>query len=89
MAQIGYGQPSTPEELEKALVLRTRQEMEARDLAETSWRTAFDEAAAHLFSVAAGLDSMVLGEHEILGQVTGAMETALAEGAAGKVLSSC
>lgn len=47
-----------------------------------------EQAASHLFSVAAGLDSMVLGEHQILGQVTGAMETALAQGAAGKVLSS-
>jgi glutamyl-tRNA reductase len=47
-----------------------------------------ERAARHLFSVAAGLDSMVLGEHEILGQVTRAMETALAEDAAGKVLSS-
>lgn len=47
-----------------------------------------EEAARHLFSVAAGLDSMVLGEHQILGQVTEAMETALSEKAAGKVLSS-
>jgi glutamyl-tRNA reductase len=31
---------------------------------------------------------MVLGEHQILGQVTEAMETALAENAAGKVLSA-
>jgi excisionase family DNA binding protein len=52
MAQIESGQPSAPEELERALVLRTRREMEARDLAETSWRTAFDEAerAAHRVS---------------------------------------
>lgn len=47
-----------------------------------------ERAAAHLFSVAAGLDSMVVGEHQILGQVTEAMEAALAENAAGKVLSA-
>lgn len=46
------------------------------------------EAVAHLFSVAAGLDSLVLGEHQILGQVTEAMESALAHGAAGKVLAA-
>ncbi len=47
-----------------------------------------ERAARHLFSVAAGLDSMVLGEHEILGQVTASMETALSQAAAGKVLSA-
>jgi glutamyl-tRNA reductase len=45
------------------------------------------DAVGHLFSVAAGLDSMVLGEHQILGQVTAAMEAALQQNAAGKVLS--
>jgi glutamyl-tRNA reductase len=40
-------------------------------------------AVAHLFSVAAGLDSAVLGESEILGQVRQAWEAATAEGAAG------
>jgi glutamyl-tRNA reductase len=40
-------------------------------------------AVAHLFTVAAGLDSAVLGESEILGQVRSAWETAVAEGAAG------
>ncbi|HEX4904384.1 MAG TPA: glutamyl-tRNA reductase [Acidimicrobiales bacterium] len=43
-------------------------------------------AVAHLFSVAAGLDSAVLGESEILGQVRSAWEVAAAEGAAGSAM---
>ena len=39
-------------------------------------------AVAHLFSVVSGLDSAVLGESEILGQVRGAWERAAGEGAA-------
>ncbi len=45
-----------------------------------------DEAVKHLFTVTAGLDSAVLGEHEILGQVKTAWETARIEGAAGTLL---
>lgn len=47
-----------------------------------------EAAAAHLFEVAAGLSSPVLGEGEVLGQVRHAWETATAEGASGQVLSS-
>ena len=46
-----------------------------------------DEAVAHLFEVAAGLDSAVLGESEILGQVGAAWETARQEGTAGPALN--
>lgn len=47
-----------------------------------------DAAAAHLFVVAAGLDSVVLGESQILGQVRDAWDRARAEGAAGSRLSA-
>ena len=47
-----------------------------------------DAAVTHLFRVASGLDSAVLGEGEVLGQVRDAWEKARAEGAAGPVLSA-
>jgi glutamyl-tRNA reductase len=46
-----------------------------------------DVAVGHLFKVAAGLDSAVLGEGEILGQLADAWEAAHAEGVSGPVLS--
>lgn len=46
-----------------------------------------DMAVAHLFKVAAGLDSAVVGESEILGQVRAALETAESEGAASTELN--
>jgi glutamyl-tRNA reductase len=47
-----------------------------------------EAAAAHLFAVSAGLDSVVLGESQILGQVRDAWERARAEGTAGARLSA-
>ncbi len=47
-----------------------------------------EDAVWHLFSVAAGLDSLILGEPQILGQVRGAIEEAQRNGASGPVLST-
>ncbi|HCB36826.1 MAG TPA: glutamyl-tRNA reductase [Acidimicrobiaceae bacterium] len=45
-----------------------------------------DDAAAHLFAVASGIESAVVGESEILGQVKSAWATARAEGTCGTLL---
>ena len=47
-----------------------------------------EAAVAHLFRVASGVDSAVLGEGEILGQVGRAAETARGEGTCGPILST-
>ncbi|OPG11805.1 glutamyl-tRNA reductase [Microbispora sp. GKU 823] len=46
-----------------------------------------DRAVQHLFSVACGLDSMVVGEGQILGQIRTALRLAQEEGTAGTTLN--
>jgi glutamyl-tRNA reductase len=46
-----------------------------------------DRAVQHLLSVACGLDSMVIGESQILGQVRGALRLAREQGTLGRALS--
>jgi glutamyl-tRNA reductase len=47
-----------------------------------------EEAVKHLMQVAAGLDSLVLGENEILGQVRSAAEISHVAGTTGPILST-
>jgi glutamyl-tRNA reductase len=46
-----------------------------------------DRAIAHLFRVAASLDSMIIGESQILGQLKDAFETALAHKTTGVIMN--
>jgi glutamyl-tRNA reductase len=57
------------------------------DFAEHLYTYYDDGAVAHLFGVAAGLDSMIIGEGEILGQVREAWRNAFEQGSAGQMLS--
>jgi glutamyl-tRNA reductase len=66
--------------------LAERGDIHPQDLEELHYSYHDDRAAAHLFSVAGGVDSMVVGERQIAIQVKAAMEAARAEGTARRVL---
>jgi glutamyl-tRNA reductase len=68
--------------------LSESREVPAEEFAEPLYSHYEDDAAEHLFSVAAGIDSMVLGEPQIFAQVRQAYRRAGAEQAAGAVLSA-
>jgi len=67
--------------------LAESRDLEADRFAEPLYSHYEDHAAEHLFAVAAGLDSMVLGEPQIHSQIRQAFRTARDEGACGAALS--
>lgn len=71
----------------KQLLTETRT-VDPDDLAAPLYSHWERQAADHLFAVAAGLDSMVLGETQIHAQVREALRRAEAEGAAGGTLTA-
>jgi glutamyl-tRNA reductase len=71
----------------KRILTETRG-IEPEELAESLYAHYEIEAAEHAFAVASGLDSMVLGEPQILAQVREALKSAEAEGAAGPAVTA-
>ncbi|MGZ8599114.1 MAG: glutamyl-tRNA reductase [Actinomycetota bacterium] len=71
----------------KRLLCESR-EITPEEIAEPVYSHFELEAAEHAFSVASGLDSMVLGEPQILSQVRDALKRANAEDAAGPALTA-
>jgi glutamyl-tRNA reductase len=61
--------------------------LNSRDVTPYLYRHPDQEAVKHAFRVAAGLDSMILGEPQILGQMKDAFSTAHKAGTTGKLLN--
>jgi glutamyl-tRNA reductase len=80
---------SDPVEAESAAlgVLTRQAEIRPTELLSHLYSLRATDAARHLLQVTAGLDSMILGEAEIQGQVKRAYELAMVEGATGPILN--
>jgi glutamyl-tRNA reductase len=72
-----------------AEVLAKRAEVGAGDLTAHLYHRRDADAVHHLFRVASSLDSLVVGEPQILGQTKQAHETAVRHGTVGSVLGAC
>lgn len=70
-----------------AMELASISQLTPTELAEYLYMHFDTSAATHLFRVASGVDSMIVGESQVLGQVRGAFEAAQASGSVGSLLN--
>ena len=82
-----YAVASQPDTRELVGLLAETSGVSEKDLNGHTYQYRGREAAGHLFRVACGLDSLILGEPQILGQVSEAHTLALRVGASGLILS--
>jgi glutamyl-tRNA reductase len=68
--------------------IATHRQLAAEQFSSSLYTYEGTQAARHLFRVASSLDSMVLGESQILGQTRQSLECARAAGTAGKTIAS-
>lgn len=76
-----------PEEVRESLLRHLSQSREIGLPGERFFFHVGDECVRHLFEVASGLQSMVIGETEVLGQTKSAYQAASQEGTTGKYLN--
>jgi len=84
---VSRGVHGHPREEEMIEFLAAAHGLPSAQVASHFYRKADKAAAAHLFAVASSLDSMVLGETQIVGQVRAAYDIAREIGAAGAMLN--
>jgi len=82
-----YAASTTSDPPQSELLLAALCDLAGADVAPEAEAREDAAAVAHLFSVAAGLDSLVVGETEILGQVKTAYDAAKSAGLTGKRLN--
>lgn len=86
--EVYFITPVHPSNLERVRALFSRLAgANGGELTDSIYHYTGKQAIRHLFEVASGLDSMILGEHEILGQVKTALSESAQAGRAGPLLT--